>query len=249
MNDLIVAMQFGFVQFLLGIWLTATTHGGGLPAAGTPCTLERIAPWFRSDTSAFVIAEASPDSILDGIYYHTIGPLTKDSTVGGVMPRAVYGQIAELRRTEPGMPGMSAGNRIVLVWWQLGASCERVVPRRAIEAEAAVEVFIAVPLLRPRPEWIGGLPTFDVDFEDRANNLVYSESLTRTRSPPSLPAFMTAREYADFYVGLPLHSAFRRNAGDAIAQIVHWGEAHPNLARKYPAADNIAAARARIRLR
>ena len=210
------------------------------------CSLGRMGPVMQSDTSGYAIAEVRPDSILDGLYYYAFRRPTKDSPAGGVNPRPVYGQIAQLHSVEPrGWQRMPANGRVVLVWWGLGAMCERALPLRAIELRAGEQVFIAASLLRPRADWIAALPTFDVEAVHRLYGLIYYESLARAslHNVATPPALMSAREYAGFYARLPVRSLFERNTAVALDQLILWADANPDLARKHPAAENVSSAR------
>ncbi|HEX2081629.1 MAG TPA: hypothetical protein VHG08_28255 [Longimicrobium sp.] len=147
----------------------------------------------------------------------------------------VGGQVVRVERLGgSGAAGLDAGvDRVVLVPWSYGADCR---PMRWTGSAQWVTpgvrgLFWAA--LRPREQWVDGLPTLDVrdpfHLPYLAGGAGVRDGEERTGPPLSV-------DQAFELIGLlPLSAEYEADEKAAVRPLLEWARAHPGLARRYPA--------------
>jgi hypothetical protein len=183
-----------------------------------------------------LVIQASSDSVLDGRYVSARFGVRRVAENSAEQAEPVYGQVVNVLATEgPNTPVIGLAKRAVLVWWSVTPSCTQDFPVSA----ARVRVGEAFVLSRARPmsEWINGIPTFDVRYED----WVYIPSEFRARLPGD--SAMTVADYHTFFHLLPTSQRATDDVREARRRLLDWAAANPRIARQYPARSAICAVR------
>jgi hypothetical protein len=205
---------------------------------------------------------ATPDSVRDD---HP--PVANEREVGHRTREfsdtaEVYAQVFELLTAEGDLGPLQArpNQRIALVWWRLGHSCQRVTPRPAVQRDVDELFLIARGVgtsvvdtswfevvytdLRPETQWIQGMPTFDVGDA----SWTYSP---RYRRPVNIPntvrGDLTVPEYRDYFAYLPSAGASYEETVASQQRLLRWGDADPRRWRLFPAATSLCAAERAVR--
>jgi hypothetical protein len=214
------------------------------------CTWGRS--WFpaRDVINRPFLAKATGDSMFIGEFF------MGDRGVQPTRPHAyatshrVYGQIVKVTRISPSNSRFKRGEKVVLVWWGHGAGCEQRPPGKALIADPGTELFISLPdtAAGPRRQ---GLRTLNAFSRHRRPSAVYSpqfvDSVLRFNSDSTLVNLMTAGEFFDFYVRLPLISR-THPANSRLVAFVRWSETRPDLSNKFPACMIVATAEVNLSL-
>jgi hypothetical protein len=136
--------------------------------------------------------------------------------------------------------------RAVLVPWDHDTGCEPI-PWTSPPRWIAPETVGFVPArLRPRDKWAGGLPTFDVSDAWREP---YTEARGRLVFGPLGREIMAPDEYGSFYQALPSNREWPRDRLPTYDALFTWERANPALAKKDPAATEIARAHRAVKKR
>lgn len=175
----------------------------------------------------------------DGV--HLIGTATADTLPAGAAGRnyglepgtqdgPIFGQVVRVERIGgAGAAALPLGTkRVVLVPWGYGADCRTT---RWAESAHWVEpgergLFWAG--LRPREQWVDGLPTLDVG---QPYQLPYPQRADEG-DPDSL---MTVEQGFELIDLLPLWDEFEADPEAARQPLLRWARANPDLARLFPA--------------
>lgn len=223
--------------------------------AATP-TLERcsLVLQFPTRTDSYVVLRATRDSASDGSYYSSLGsaPARTAPPSGQNEPvvlgqsraprrREVFGQIMEVvSAAGDGASALRRRQRVLVVWWQLSASCGRAYPRQALLAEPG-ELFLQ---LSPRDsaDWVSGMPTFDIGVR----TLSYFPRGLRLGDAPAPRSQMNMREFLELYRALPAHAAWEQDPAESLKPLITWAESNPRLAAKSPAAWYVCSARVTV---
>jgi hypothetical protein len=128
----------------------------------------------------------------------------------------------------------------VLVPWGYRADCQPIAWDMSARwiSPGASGFFTA--MLRPRAQWAGNRPTFDVAAAwhqpyPHGQFLQYDRPDPREDTLPHL----TPAEYFDLYEALPAGAVYRTNREQAATSVRAWARAHPDLAGRYPATEVI----------
>ena len=200
------------------------------------------------------LATALPDTVDAGRAGPPRAPLEamSASTPPGMerVPRpgekAYWGQLVRLERvggngSDEIRAALSGGvQEAVLVPWGYRADCQPVAWDTSARwiTPGASGFFTA--MLRPRTQWAGNRPTFDVATAwhqpyPHGQFLQYDRPDPRSDTLPHL----TASEYFELYEALPSDAAYRTNREQAAVSVRAWARGHPDLARRYPATEMI----------
>lgn len=207
----------------------------------TPARACSIAPsfWVRDENVPAMVLQALPDSVYMGLFV----PTRYDDRTGAAMPdsteaRRVYGQVFRVRRVVAAGAAPAAevrpGARIVLLRWALGASCGDEAPSRAIQVRPG-ELTFHTPHLRPRAQWVGGVPTFESSAFDE-----HTYVPARFRSSAGWMARLLGRgplsveEYVRVYREIPGREAWLGDPDAAADRVRRWARANPRLTRREP---------------
>lgn len=239
--------------------IVALTASLLLRASGVPsdarCSLVVSPLPARTDT--YVVLRTTSDSASDGSYYaSSFSGVSRSPSIPAERPRVtigqmparapgpppqraheVYGQVMEVVRARgAGASTLPRGRRVLVVWWGLGASCQRAYPQRALHAEPG-ELFLQ---LSPRDStgWTAGMPTYDVG----PGVLTYSPRGRQQSAPPAEARPMSMREFLDLYGVLPASEVRDRDPVAALAPLLEWAVRHRNRAVKQPALFYVCAA-------
>ena len=176
-------------------------------------------------TELFVLATAEADTVRTGI-----GPV--EYAPEGLLRPAddVHGQRVRLDRVGGDVPAdlaRAAGGQAVIV--PHGSECGQVYSwETARWAEPGAQVFVDVSL-RPREQWVGGVPTFDADVAHDgypgAYDYIADDSVPR----------MTAAEVFVLNQALPTWEQAEAAPMDAYRPLLAWARAHPELTAHMPA--------------
>lgn len=190
-----------------------------LPAGAHACSLAPF-PIFRG--GVHLIATVAADTVL-------AGPGDVRYTLErGDAERTVYGQVATVEQ----VPGADAAifpagiNRVVLVPWGYDASCRRTLwTSSARWVEPGTRGLFIWADLRPREQWVEGVPTFDVGdpYQTPYPQKAYGDSLR------------SIEQVIELLELLPLQAEYEADAEAARRPLLAWARANPELARRYPA--------------
>lgn len=190
-----------------------------VPARPEVCSIAP-APSYRPSLQLIVTATA--DTL-------PAGPGSMQYRVEAEYPGAIYGQVARVERVggadAAGLP--AATDRVVLVPWDRDAGCQRVQwssGARWIQPGARGLVWSS---LRPREQWVDGLPTLDVSGDYQAPSAGATEGLPADSA-------LTVEQLFDLVDLLPEYEADGAGQGDD-QPLLRWAAANPGLARLYPA--------------
>ena len=151
------------------------------------------------------------------------------ATASGTVPG---GQRAELRLAGGSAASLQRGP-VILVPWHYGADC-RPIPWNADEAWRLprTEAFYTGQL-RPRDQWVGGVPTIDIHMAWREP--LWQRADARWTRHEAREALLTPAEFFTVYEGLPTEDAFTGDRETILAQVSAWVAKHPSLAQREPA--------------
>ncbi len=136
-----------------------------LAASLAPCSLVGL-PITRSSDDVFFIGAALSDTLLAGAGHQKWGTGPGHSGYG--RSRKIFGQLVQIERLQ----GVSAtrlpgGTKtVVLVPWDYGPDCSTVVWGETARWTAPGTRGVFEATLRPRDEWVNGIPTLDVFAPD-----------------------------------------------------------------------------------
>lgn len=202
------------------ISLTAACAGAALAApAAHACSL---APFPTLREGVHLIATPTADTVLAGAagMEYVRGPEVQEGPV--------YGQVVRVERlggTQALPPGT---DRVVLVPWGYGGDCRpRRYNRSAVWAQPGQRGLFWAGL-RPREQWVDGLPTLDVTqpFHLPYPHRVYADDGE---------GVMSVDQAFDLIELLPLWDELQADAEAALQPVLRWGRENPELARRFPA--------------
>jgi hypothetical protein len=161
---------------------------------------------------------------------------------------AVYAQVFTLVRAEGVLGPLETwrDRRVALVWWGLGMQCQRSKPYSAVKRDVRELFLIARPAgsataetevydpvytdLRPRSQWILGMPTFDVG----ASSLSYSPGDRRFGDQGTIRGDMSVAEYRDLFARLPRFGESSEQQLVRWRALVRWADDEPRRWKLYP---------------
>ncbi len=211
-----------------------------LPREAAACSERRA---FGTRAPLIVLVTARSDTVRAGP-----GPITyTDADSGDARDsRPVFGQVFRLDRVGGEVPRELASARaagrteVVLVPYE--ALCGDVWrwhdSSRWTQAGSQI---LTDARLRPRAQWVGGRPTFDVNPDHHA----YPRAYIFTREERDKPR-MTSTQAFEFSRVLPTYEEVQRDAFAAYQPLLRWMRANPQLARIFPAPAAIAEAQGRL---
>ena len=141
------------------------------------------------------------------------------------------------QRAELQLAGGSAASLrrgpVILVPWEYGPDC-RPIPWNAGRTWRlpTTEAFYTGQL-RPRDQWVGGVPTIDVHMAWREP--LWQREDARWSRPGAREALLTPAEFFTVYENLPTEDALAGDRGAILAQLSAWAAKHPSLAQREPA--------------
>lgn len=212
------------------------------PADARACSLSGF-PTVQWPRGAHMIATVQPDTVEagpGGVRY-VVGP----GHYGPAVDRAIHGQVVEVERIG-GMAARELGpsvKRVVLVPWDYGADCTPTPWARSARWVAPGTRGLFTATLRDRAHWAGGLPTFDVHAAGNDPFPQPDGDYDYDGEPDSL---LSIEEYFSVLELLPSIARADSSAEEAFRPLFRWAEAHPELARRYPARGMLSFARGDI---
>jgi hypothetical protein len=185
----------------------------------------------------FVLATARADTVRSGP-----GPVRYSSVPDGDSPglATIHGQRFRLDRLGGDVPrdlASAAGAEAILVpygsgcgeVWRWSESSRWTTPGKQIVVDAS---------LRPRAQWVGGRPTFDVEPGHGA----YPQAYEVWRDDDDDAPRMSAAQLFEMTRTLPTADEAERSPFAAYARLLRWARANPQLARHFPATNTLAEA-------
>jgi hypothetical protein len=142
-------------------------------------------------------------------------------------PDGVRARILDGRGTAP-----KAGP-VMLVGWFFGPDCSPIPRDKAHPWTPPAEAAFYTAQLRPRRDWIAGMPTLDVRFSIVQPLLQTNDERLRQVYPTT--SLLTPAEFLDFYASLPTNDELSQQPTAATARVKAWASAHPALAQREPA--------------
>jgi hypothetical protein len=150
-------------------------------------------------------------------------------------PAAVHGQLFRLDAVGGDVPaalararasGIKEGILVPYGWecrevWRWHTSARWTRPGAQVMVDAT---------MRPRSQWIGGRPTFDVEPGHDAYPDGYNYG-----APDSTETILTPAQAFELTRSLPLYEQVERDPVAAYRGLLRWARAHPRLARRFPA--------------
>lgn len=205
--------------------LAAACLAAATPAAGHACSL---APFPAVRTSIYLIGTAAADTVLAGAGGVEYGrePDDEGGPIRGQVVRVERVGGTDLAELPPGT------DRVVLVPWGYGADCRTT---RWTQSAHWVEPGVRGLFwagLRPRDQWVDGLPTLDVR---QPYQLPYPQGAD-WMEPDSL---MSMEQTFELLGLLPLWDELRANPEAAHQPLLRWARANPELARRFPASEAV----------
>jgi hypothetical protein len=200
------------------------------------CTLKPLEHRLRNTHAVAFIGTVDADTLL-------AGPGTKRYIIdqghyGRGNRRTIYGQSARLERAEraatPALrDAVATDSFVVLVPWDYSASCEPVPWTQSARWLAPGTRGVFVGELRDRNQWVDNRPTFDVT----PAAAVYPPPWSNYRGERwATVGTLSADEFLSLYEVLPDGRSLQATPDSAVAPLLRWATAFPELAAKEPAA-------------
>ncbi|WP_420126364.1 hypothetical protein [Longimicrobium sp.] len=209
-----------------------------VPAGAHACSL---APFPASRPGVYLVGTAMADTLLAGTGGREYGTGPGHSGPGG--DRAVYGQVVRVERLGGSRAAsLPAGtDRVVLVAWDYGPDCRTVVRTETARWVQPGTRGLFWAGLRPREQWVNGLPTMDVG---NPYHLPYTFEVAlreaeNEQAGADVPAVMSVDQAFDFLGVLPLWEEHEANEEAAALSLLAWAREHPDLARRFPASMSV----------
>ena len=142
------------------------------------------------------------------------------------------GQRAELQLAGGSAASLRRGP-VILVPWEYGPDCRPIPwnPDRTWQLPRTEAFYNGQ--LRPRDQWLGGVPTLDVHMAWREP--LWQREDARWTRPGAREALLTPAEFFTVYESLPTEDTLTRDRGAILAQLSAWAAKHPSLAQREPA--------------
>ncbi len=241
------------VAALAILTFAASGSAGVAPAAALRCSLVPI-PLGRDTAASYFVGTATADTVLAGP--GTVEPGVEAGHWGTGASRAVYGQVVRVDTLGGAHAAALRGAitragtaDVVVVPWDYDPGCKPTFWNRSARwVEPGLVGFYRIRLRDPSA-WASGRPTFDAfhaSLQPYPHGAFFQAGYRGTdaiRTRPSLDAV----EMFAFYEGLPTYREREHDPLRASERITAWQRAHPDLARKYPADEVIAAIQGRTR--
>jgi hypothetical protein len=206
--------------------LAAAVFAGGAAAGGRTdvCSLASF-PTVRVPVQ--LIATATPDTLpasAGGMEY---------TLENGTRERPVYGQVVRVERVGGAdAAAFPAGaDRAVVVPWSYDAGCRRTLWTGSARWTEPGERGLYWASLRPRDQWVDGLPTFDEGDPFQSPYPGRSHEGRRTDS------LLTIEQLFGLVELLPTSEDDEADPEAAARPLKEWARANPDLARLHPASD------------
>ena len=215
--------------------------GGEMAGASSPAMCDQTYfRGFRTPDESGLIVRALDETVvtsdaLPPFVYADWQPPGSRPTIRGqvvIVVRVLSSDSAAVRQA------LGAAKRAVLVPWAHDSGCEPIPwTSKPTWIKPGTGGFVAARL-RPREKWAGALPTFDVQD-------AWREPYRTARARPlagvvvEKRAVMTPDEYGSFYQALPTFADWQRDQRRSLDAIFAWERAHPDLAKKEPAATEL----------
>ncbi len=229
----------------LAVFLVAGASGAVLPSAAPACSYGRF--WtIRSEGLTFLIGTASADTVRAGP--GAVKYSVADGHLGPAGDRLIFGQIVAVEQvTGIDRARLPARLRqVVLVPWDYGPDCT---PSPLMQTARWVTPGIRglfSGILRPRSHWANGMPTLDVFNPARepypSGPTVFSSSRNAPRD-----SSLSIDELFPVLNLLPDWRQVRDSEERAVAPLMSWARANPELARRPPMAEAVATANGIVR--
>ena len=223
--------------------LTAVTVGiaVAVPAPSHACSKGGF-PFVRSASTAHFIGMSTADTVFAGT--GSVRYVVAPGHSGPAGERAVFGQVVSVERLG-GLASLALrqpAGRVVLVPWDYGADCT---PTPWTRSAAWLEpgtrgLFTAV--LRDSAHWAGGVPTFDIFTPEREPYPHRLRWQLRGRNL-SADSIVPMEELFQLMELFPDQRLLPDSAEAATEQLFAWARTNPALARRFPIADVLTAAR------
>ncbi|MBK8005714.1 MAG: hypothetical protein IPK12_17805 [Gemmatimonadetes bacterium] len=146
--------------------------------------------------------------------------------------RAIYGQVMEVERAGGvALPfPLPRGQRVVVVPWDYDAACETVAWGRSARWLEPGPLRFVHASLRPREQWLGGLPTLDAFSPAGASSPSdHRNPVAMDGTPPVTPAV-----WFDLFEVMPSQESVAVLGEAALAPVRAWAEAHKAIAFDLP---------------
>lgn len=215
--------------------LLALTASAARPADA--CSFQSVGI-ARGTTPYFVFVASQDTTAVPAWSAKKDHPAETLSAFGQIVQITQFGEGAEPAESDVREALRRSKGRAVLVPWSVAPNCRTQGWGRSSYRwiTSPVPAFVSAQV-RPRSAWADGIPTFDV-------HVAYVEPYPHEpwlharhfREPPEdLSQLLTAGEYFQLYGALPTFAAWEQSPDRSVQQLKKWLQAHPRLARKYPA--------------
>jgi hypothetical protein len=204
--------------------LVAGCAAAAAAASATAAHACSLAPFPISRDGVHLIGTATADTLPAGAagMEYELGPEAEDGPIYGQVVRVERLGGADAASLPPGT------DRLVLVPWGYGPDCRTTRWSASAHWVQPGERGLFWAGLRPREQWVDGLPTLDVG---QPYQLPYPQRAYED-DPDSLMTVEQAFELIDL---LPLWDEFEADPEEARQPLLRWARANPDLARRFPA--------------
>lgn len=228
-------LPFAAACLAAAVLFAGAAAGGARPAQGAAaCSLS---PFPAARVPLQLIATATPDTLpaSAGDVRYTLERGTRE--------RAIHGQVVRVERVGGAQAAEfpAGADRAVLVPWSYDAGCRRTLwtgSARWVEPGGRGLYWSA---LRPRDQWVDGLPTLDIGDPFQSP---YSGGSEEWRGTDSI---LTIEQLFDLLLLLPPLDEGDASPEASARPLMEWARANPELARLHPASDILALTEYRIR--
>jgi hypothetical protein len=223
------------VALLAAAALGGTARAEEFHAGRAMCSLVPLDIRLRSPDRVAFIGTVDADTVLAGAGAQRY--TTEQGHYGPGTRHPIFGQTARVDRPERAASqalreAIATNPSVVLVPWDFSASCEPVPWTRSARWLAPGTRGVFVGTLRERAHWVGDRPTLDVTPE-----VAVYPSPWPIRRPRQLDGpVLSADEFLALYEVLPDGRSLRATPDSAVAPLLRWAQAFPELAAKQPAA-------------
>jgi hypothetical protein len=208
----------------LAALLATATALAARPSADDGCSTGRF---YSVRAPLFVLATAGADTVRAGPGPIQYGPQRPEAPP----LESIHGQRFRLDRVGGDVPAELAGAEgreaiIVPYGWECSETWRWA---RARWADAGAQIFADVSL-RPREQWVDGIPTFDVEMVHD----IYPDGFRGMRDGDSA-AVMTPGEVFGLMSVLPTWEEMEADTAAAYQDFLGWARSHPALVGRFPA--------------
>lgn len=216
----------------------SVTPAGACSRAGSPLID------LPASNAVFLLGTARADSLRTGAGSVVLEGEAPSADLPAQRQR-VHGQWLDVERVAgPSRALLPTGaRRVVLVAWGYSADCKPVLNKGSAIWVLPGTRGVYSAVVRPREQWIGGVPVLDVFATAMKQPYVQGVQPYMTSRRLDAEKMMTADDVLSLLDLLPTREVLLRDPTSATGSLLSWARATPGQARLYPAVELLSIAR------